>query len=187
MGRSHFAEWVLSSVVAPPDREAAVGDLDEEYALRLTRGSCVRAECWYWTQVLRSVPWFLLTPIRRGGWLGTIFVAVAACVVQAAVEVCTGTAIQRLAAQHRDVTMLAGLIVVLSSLALVSYLAALVRPGAATLLTLIAVVAVSFQLNAQARVGLLSLASIATAIAAPSAAFAGGALSLRSRNRTEGK
>ena len=182
MGRSRFADWVLACVVAPADREAAVGDLDEEYPLRLKRGSRLRAECWYWTQVLRSVPWFLLTPIRRSGWFGTISAALAACLVQAVVEVCTGTAIQRLATPNRDVTMLAGLIVVLSSLVLVSYLAALVRPGAATLLTLVALVAVSLQLSVQARVG-LSLTSMAAAIAAPSAAFAGGALSLRARKR----
>jgi hypothetical protein len=183
MIHSRLADWVLACAVAPADREAAVGDLAEEYTIRLRRGSAVRAACWYWGQVLRSVPWFLWTPVRRSGWLGTLCVALAACLIQAAIEVLAAVTIRRLFAPDLTVTLL-GLAVVLSSLFFLAYLAARMRPGAGTLLTLIAIVAVLAQSVSRGPAG-LSFRHLAAMIAAPSAAFAGGALSLRVQRRVE--
>jgi hypothetical protein len=184
MIHSRLADWVLACAVAPADREAAVGDLAEEYTIRLRRGSPVRAACWYWSQVLRSVPWFLWTPVRRSGWLGTLSVALAACLIQAGIEVLAAVTIRWLFAPDLTVAVLLGLAVVLSSLFFVAYLAARMRPGAGTLLTLIAIVAVLAQSISRGLVG-LSFGRLAAMIAAPSAAFAGAALSLRVQRRLE--
>src|SRR5579864_1312691 len=96
MNHSRLADRVLAWAVAPADREVAIGDLAEEYAIRVRGGRRVRAACWYWSQVIRSVPWFLWTPVRRSGWLGTLCVALGACLVQASVEIFAGAAIRRL-------------------------------------------------------------------------------------------
>jgi hypothetical protein len=178
MIHSRLADWVLACAVAPADREAAVGDLAEEYAIRVRGGSSVRAACWYWGQVIRSVPWFLWTPVRRSGWCGTLSVALGACLVQASIEEFAAAAIRRLLASDLPVTLLLGLAWVLSSLFCVSYLASRIRPGAGTLLTLIAIVAALAQWIVKGPVE-FSLWHLAAVIAAPSAAFAGAALSLR--------
>jgi hypothetical protein len=89
MLRARVANWILKCAVAPADREAAIGDLAEEFEIRMRRGSRVDAAYWYWSQVLRSIPWFLWTPVRRGGWFGTLFLAFAACGVQAVLELVT--------------------------------------------------------------------------------------------------
>jgi hypothetical protein len=62
MLRARVANWILKCAVAPADREAAIGDLAEEFEIRMRRGSRVDAAYWYWSQVLRSIPWFLWTP-----------------------------------------------------------------------------------------------------------------------------
>ena len=89
--------------------------------------------------------WFLWTPVRRSGWIGTLCVALAACLIQAGIELTAAKALRSLPAPDAAAALLVGLALVLSSLFLVSYIAARMRPGAGTLLTVIAIVAVSVQ------------------------------------------
>ena len=186
MLHSRLADRVLAWTVAPADREAAVGDLAEEYTIRLHRGSRARAACWYWSQVFRSVPWFLWTPVRRSGWFGTLCVALAACLIQAGIELTAAKAMRSLFAPDATATLLVGLALVLSSLFLVSYIAARMRPGAGTLLTVIAIVAVSVQSIVKGPLG-FSFSHMAAVFAAPLTAFAGAALSLNVRKVVRGE
>ena len=167
-----LTDWILTCSVPAADREMAVGDLAEEYAIR-RRDSRIDALRWYWSQVLRSIPWFLWMPVRRSGLFATLVVALGACVIQAAIEVSAAAALRRL--PQAPTTLPIGLSVVLVSLFVVSYLAARARAGAGTVLTLIAIVAVFAQSVAMGAGG-VSLTHLAAVIAAPSAAFAGAAV-----------
>ena len=169
MIHSRLADWVLMCVVDPADREWAAGDLAEEYAIR-ARESRVQAVCWYWSQVLRSVPWFLWTSIRRSGSLATFTVALVACFVQAGIEVFAAAALRRLSTPDPLTAVLIGLAIVLSSLFLVSYLAARLRPGAGALLTLMTFAAVLIR-SVATRPAALSVLHLAAAFAAPCAAL----------------
>jgi hypothetical protein len=58
----YWAEWLLRSVLRPPDRESISGDLLEEYReVRHPALGIFRADLWYIKQVL-SVSWRLVWP-----------------------------------------------------------------------------------------------------------------------------
>jgi hypothetical protein len=86
-----LAVWIAESVVSDSDlREAALGDLAEDFTVRVEDDSIAGANSWYWSQVMRSVLPLSLMSLRRagvGGWLrllATVFVtyvALAAMVI----------------------------------------------------------------------------------------------------------
>jgi hypothetical protein len=176
MIHSRLADRVLACATAPGDRDAVSGDLAEEYAIRLREGSRLRAVCWYWSQVFRAVPWLLWIPVRRNGLFRVIVVALAACIVQAGVELFAASVIPTLVARDAAATPLIGLGVVVLSMFAVSYVAARLRPGAGTLLTMIAIVAVFAQSIAMGQAA-FGLSHVAASSAAPLAALSGAALS----------
>lgn len=90
---ARLANWILACVVSPDDRQYILGDLAEEYAVRRGDMSRMSARWWYWTQVLRSIPWLFWSPVRRSGWVAALGVAGAACVAQAAVELATAAVV----------------------------------------------------------------------------------------------
>jgi hypothetical protein len=179
MIHSRLADWVLASVVAPADREAAVGDLAEEYAIRVRDGSRPRAACWYWAQVVRSAPWLIWTAVRRSGWFGTLCVALAACVCQAGVEVGIRVALTRLPAPEGNARWLIASAIVLASLVVVSFASGRIRPGASSILTAVALIAVVLQLFLRNGAGLSLGRQLVAIVAGPSAVCAGGLLSWR--------
>ena len=50
-----LAEWLMAASIGPDDREAATGDLAEEFAAIAQRAGPRRARQWYWTQTRRSL------------------------------------------------------------------------------------------------------------------------------------
>jgi hypothetical protein len=142
--RTTLVNALLAMAVLPRDREAMIGDLEEELALRSRWTPTQSAQAWYWRQVWRSLLPSLLQDIRRGGWLGASFVALAAIVVQAVLEWSAIVALSALMAPDR-VPAIIPFVLGLSTLTTLGYLSAAFRPGAATLLaaiTLVAAVAV---------------------------------------------
>jgi hypothetical protein len=178
MTSSCWGTWILACVLPPRDLEALIGDLAEEHALRSTSTSAWHLSLWYWGQIARSIPVLLAASIRRGGWMATLGTALAACLVQAFVELGAKSAISDLAALDPLVLGIFSWIVGLPSLVLVSFLAARVRPGAATLLTAIIVIAVVIQLFLKGH-EMPFWKQIAAVFIGPAAAFAGGVFSLR--------
>ena len=59
-----MAAWLLARVVHPDIRYTALGDFDEIYADLAETQGVAAARRWYWGQVGRSVPPFLLDSIR---------------------------------------------------------------------------------------------------------------------------
>lgn len=179
LSRSGLAGWLLGCVLPRRELEIIIGDLEEEYALRCR--STPDASRWYWIQVFRSLPPLLWAPVRRGGWLPTLGVALAACVVQALVELTTKLAlVDLLPAGARSLDFLT-LLVTLPSFTILSYLATRVFPGAATMLAGIVLFAVFLQVAVQDGQGMTIWTQLSALCAGPSMAFTGGVFARRTR------
>ena len=50
-----LAEWLLRRTAPPPDRQAILGDLHEEYRARAANDGVRDARRWYWQQTIRSL------------------------------------------------------------------------------------------------------------------------------------
>jgi hypothetical protein len=79
------ATWVLSRLVPRSNREALVGDLAEEYALRAHAASAA-ARKWYLRQLCASAAPLLWTRLARTAWIATLGVALFAYIAVGVVE-----------------------------------------------------------------------------------------------------
>ena len=55
------ARWILKKIVKSGNDDFALGDLYELYTARLQDQSRMKAVCWFWSEILRSFPRFLVT------------------------------------------------------------------------------------------------------------------------------
>jgi hypothetical protein len=168
------ATWLIASLLPRADRDAFIGDLIEEYAIRARSASPASAAGWYWGQVLRSAPLVLWSVVRHGGLL-TIAIALAVYVGAGFVEEAAFRALIKLLG--RDVAGLdvLGVIVGLATFTAGGYVATWVRPGAAPALAAIVLISVLWLMvtvtgNQSPWYGLTFL------VAGPLAALAGGSL-----------
>src|SRR5206468_4017493 len=136
-----IATWLLERVLPATDREAVIGDLIEEYALRARSTPPSIAGRWYWGQVYRSIPQVLRCAIRRGRWLGAVGVAFVAYIAAGLLESAGFAVMSRLLGSDARSPGVLDVFIGLATLALSGYFAALVRPGAAGALAGIVVVA----------------------------------------------
>jgi hypothetical protein len=180
-GRAQLATSLLSCVLPQQDVETIIGDLEEEY---VERSQC-RSErvSWYWIQVVRSLPTLLWLPIHRNGWRSTIAVAFVACAAQAAIEVGTGVTLFLLSSSDAWWSSGVALLVTLLSLVVVSYHGTRVRPGAAALIALTAVVATAVKWLFSGAGRDVVAGQLVALLVLPTTALMGGALSLRLRGR----
>src|SRR5262249_48242220 len=125
-----------------------------------------------WRQVVGSIPRLLWMLVCRGGLWFTGGAALAACSAQAAVEL---TAVRFLPVFFARSEVFA-LGFVLLSLGFVSYAAGRLRPGAGTLVGVIAVASLIGH-GIQDQTAGFRLLSLIESVSGPSAAFAGAALS----------
>jgi hypothetical protein len=181
--RARAASCLLALILPGQDVETIIGDLEEEDASRPpSRSGSPR--WWYWAQIMRSLPVFLWLPIQRSGWPSTVGVALAACAIQAAVEVTTGFAAHELSPPEAKWPGVLTLAVTLPSLTLLSYQATRLRSGAATALPAVALLAIVVQLLLGAKAGrVMPLGTLAALVVGPSVAFTGGFLALKRRQR----
>ena len=135
--------WLLGHIVPEKDREAILGDLAEEYALRRTAESSIAVSCWYWGQVCRSVPLFAWQQVRRRRWLATLGIALAVYVAAGLVEFVTTFALAGIAAPDTPAGQIVSVIIGLTTLAIGGYVAARIRPAASIALAVIAAVVVA--------------------------------------------
>jgi hypothetical protein len=174
---ARIAIWLLECVLPEEEREAVIGDLVEESALRARASTRATATWWCWGQVARSIPVVLCSNRRRRHWLGTLGVATAAYVAAGVLESLALFAISILLRPDAQLAIVLSVIVGLATMALGGYVAAWVRQGAASALAAIilisvAVLALTMPHSAPLWYGLTFL------IAGPLAALAGGRLNL---------
>jgi len=55
-----LARWLLERIISKDIRDGALGDFDEIYALTANERNLLQARLWYWTQVAKSFPSFVL-------------------------------------------------------------------------------------------------------------------------------
>jgi hypothetical protein len=128
-----LAAWVLSAVVAHPEVQPILGDLQEEYVLVTGATSGPRARWWYVSQVARSILPLIAAVARRADWGRTLAGAVGGYAVAMAVGV-GGAAIALALLAHRPAAALPTTMAIdLASSVLGGYLAARIHPMAATI------------------------------------------------------
>lgn len=134
--------WMLYYLLPPRDRDAVLGDLFEEYALR-SSASTAAATRWYWGQVCRSIPAVLVARIRRDSWPLTVLVALAVYVLVGILNRAGAIFVARLLGPHVATYAASGVIVGLTAIAAGGYVAAFIRRGASGVLgALVVIVAV---------------------------------------------
>ena len=136
------ATWLLGCFLPELDREAVLGDLVEEYGIRVRSASISNAAGWYWSQVWRSIPPVLWIGIRRGAWLSTVGVAIGAYIVAGMIEFVSVAAMARLFNPVGQTFPVLSVIVGLATMVLGGYLAAWIRPAAATVLAAIVIIVI---------------------------------------------
>jgi hypothetical protein len=169
------ATWLLGCLLPPRDREAVLGDLIEEYAIRAGSAPLSTVARWYWWQVSRSIPQILWSSIRREGLLSTLGVAFGAYIAAGLLEFAGVAAISKLLGPDAGPFAVLNVIIGLATMVLGGYVAAWIRPGAASALAgmvMIAVVILMVTMSGSAPLwyGLTFL------IVGPLAALAGGTL-----------
>lgn len=169
---------ILALIIPERDREAVIGDLAEEYALRLRSDSRFTVSRWYWAQVCRSVFPMAWSSLRRGHWLITLGVALIAYVAAGAVEFAGDWALAQFIASGAQLGWILGLILGLATMAFGGYFAAWIRPGAATAMAGIVLISVA-ALMATRSESVPLWYQVAFLIAGPLASLAGGTLRLR--------
>jgi hypothetical protein len=135
--------WVFSWLVPANEREALLGDLAEEYALRAQGASCAAAFRWYLRQVCVSAPPLLWVRVARAAWPGTVGVALLAYVAVAVVEITVNWAIAHLSAVGAAAYNPLGMALTFPMVVLIGYFAAGYRRSAAIVLAVMMLLAVS--------------------------------------------
>lgn len=173
-----LANWLLHWFLPTIDREEIMGDLAEEFSLRIpSQGSCWS---WYWGQVLRSIPPILWKAARQGCWIRTLFVALGAFIAAGVLESAANAALLGAVNPESSLHSILSLIIGLGTMVGGGYVAARLRPGAETVMSVIVFVAVTVLLAAQ--VGDAPLwYGLAFLIAGPLSSLAGGVLFLRGK------
>ena len=123
---SRALEWLLPEDTA----EGLVGDLLEEYAVRIGTAGPRRAAWWYWRQVAHSILPVLHTAFRRRDWVPAWAVGFVAYSFAVSAEDSARLSVAKVAT-HTAVDAIPVLIVCLCTIVLMAYVAEHVRAGAA--------------------------------------------------------
>jgi hypothetical protein len=177
-----LAIWLLEHLLPEGDREAIVGDLIEEFALRARTSTRTPTAWWCWGQVVRSIPPVLWSDLRRGHWFGTLGVAIVAYVAASVLESVGVALVLELLHPDPRLAIVLSAIIGLATMVLGGYAAASIRQGAAQalaaiILVVVAVLFVTIPRSAPLWYGLTFL------VAGPVAALAGGRLNLIRQGR----
>lgn len=177
--------WLLERLL-PSDRlEFALGDLDEEYRLRVAGASRRAADRWYWIQVLRSLPTLFRQAFRQAGPVQTLAVTGVVYVGANTTESHALDQVQRLALDD-GVLLVTSLLVGLLAFATGGYVAFRIRRPAAILLGLI-VLGIMLRLVARGGLGAPLWYQFAFLLAGPLAPIAGAVIASRHRSTGDSK
>jgi len=127
----HVATWIFSRLVPEDDREPLIGDLVEEYALRVNAASSSAALKWYLQQICASTPPLLWVRLTRAAWLATLGVALLAYFAVGVMQLIIHWAIPSASAPVYNPL---GLVIIFPVVVLIGYFAERFRRRAAILL-----------------------------------------------------
>jgi hypothetical protein len=126
--------WIFSWLVPNDHREALMGDLEEEYALRAKAGSSAAALGWYLKQILASISPLLWMRLTRAAWLSTLGAALLAYCAVAVVDFMVKRVILSWTANGVLPPYAVGLVISFLTVVLIGYFAEQFRRRAAIVL-----------------------------------------------------
>jgi hypothetical protein len=138
-----LACWLLKSVLPVPYRDAMLGDLVEEYSLRVESTSRSAATRWFWSQACRSIPFMVVSSLRSADWLMSLRIATGVYVVMGMIKVAAELIISKLVAPELPVRVVLAAIVFLATTSIAGWVAARIRPGSTIFLALIVMITVA--------------------------------------------
>jgi hypothetical protein len=138
-----FACWVLDSVVPVPYRDALLGDLIEEYALRAESASPLTASRWFWSQAWRSVASLVWSSLSSGAWLISMSIAMGVYIAMGMLKFAADVAISKLLAPEQATYVVLAPVAFLTASAIGGWVASRIRRGATIFLALIVMITVA--------------------------------------------
>jgi hypothetical protein len=142
-----FACRLLESVVPAPYRDAMVGDLIEEYALRAESASPLTASRWFWSQACRSVPSMVGSWLRSPDWLISMSIAIGVYIAMGTLKLAADLAISKFVAPRPMTEVVLAPVVFLAATSMSGCIAARIRPGATIFLALMAMITVAVSIE----------------------------------------
>jgi hypothetical protein len=142
-----FACWFLESVLPNPYREAVLGDLIEEYKLRIESTSRFAASRWFWSQTCRSVPSIVWSSIRSGNWLISMSIAMGVYIFMGTLKFVADLMLSKLFSSQQMTHVILPPIVFLTTTAIGGCAAARLRRGATTFLALMVMITVAILID----------------------------------------
>ncbi len=142
-----FACWLLESVVPNPYREAMLGDLIEEYALRVESASRFTASRWFWSQTCRSVPPIAWSSVRSGNWLISVSIAMGVYIFVGTLKFAADLMISKLVSAEQTTHVILPPIVFLTTTAIGGCVAARIRRSSTIFLALIVTITVAVSID----------------------------------------
>jgi len=137
-----FACWLLASVLPGMDREAMLGDLIEEYGLRVDSTSPFKASRWFWGQVCRSFPSIVWSLLWSGRLLISANIALGVYILMATLKLSTELMIAKLAAPGETARVILAPILFLATAAVGGCVAARIRYGTTLVLATMVLITV---------------------------------------------
>jgi hypothetical protein len=177
------AAWLLEDILPPGIREPVLGDLAEEYWLRLQSQPRAAAARWYRTQVLRSLLNLSGAALLSGRWLSTAAIAVAVYIGVRLVQNAAGYLLSATLGLGPAGMMGAYLLIGLSTLFLGGYIAARIKPSAAPALAVAQALMVIAYIVTSEDAAALWIGMIFLVLC-PAAALAGGMFCVRRSKRS---
>jgi hypothetical protein len=142
-----FACWLLKSLLPDPYREAVLGDLIEEYRLRIESPSRFTASRWFWSQTCRSVPSMFWCSLRSRGCFISMSIAVGVYIFMGTLKFAADWIIWKLVAPDQATYVVLAPIVFLTTTAIGGCVAARIRRGTTTFLALIVMITVAILID----------------------------------------
>ena len=142
-----FACWLLESVLPDTYREAVLGDLIEEYTLRIESTSRFSASRWFWSQACRSVPSMVWSSLRSRDCLISISIAMGVYIFMGTLKFAADWMISKLVAPDQTTYVVLAPIVFLTTTAIGGCVAARIRRGATIFLALIVMITVAILID----------------------------------------
>jgi hypothetical protein len=142
-----FACWLLESLLPDPYREAALGDLIEEYALRIESTSRFTASRWFWSQACRSLPPTVWSLLRSRDCLISISIAIDVYIFMGTLKFAADWMISKLVAPDQSTHVVLAPIVFLTTTVIGGCVAARIRRGATIFLALLVTITVAILID----------------------------------------
>jgi hypothetical protein len=124
-----------------------LGDLIEEYTLRLESASPFTASCWFWSQAGRSAPPMVWSWLRSGNFLVSLSIALGVFILVGMLKIAADVMISKWVAPGQTTQVVLAPIVFLTTAAIGGCLAARIRRGATVFLALMVMITVAVSMD----------------------------------------